>query len=153
MEQISLNLKVLRNKDLFYAEVLRIAGQFEAYLVDLNQIQLSQGRNISGEIIGTYAAATEAIAASQNTRRPKSAGTPYNFEWTGDLFDGMRIRVTSEYVEIFSTAPHAEILTETYGDVFGENSIFGLTEENLAEFVRTKLSPEVQNYVWNALNL
>ena len=153
LAQISQNLQLLRNKQSFYDEVLRIAARFEAYLIDLNQIQLTEGKNIRGETIGTYSKATEAIAAQESTRESKNAGENYNFQWTGELFDGMYLRITSEYLEIFSTAPHATIVSETYGNIFGENAIFGLTEAHLIEFVRDKLMPEVQRYVWKTLNL
>lgn len=153
LAQISQNLQLLRNKESFYEEVLRIASRFEAYLVDLNQIQLSGGKNILGETIGGYSEAAERIAETENTRKPKIQGETYNFEWTGQLFDGMYLRATSEYIEIFSTAPHATIVSETYSNLFGENVIFGLTEEHLIEFVQKKLMPEVRRYVCRTMNL
>jgi len=133
--------------------VLRAASRFEAYLVDLNQIQLESGLNIRGEVIGTYSAATEQIADREGTVEPKNAGSAYNFQWTGELFAGMFVTFTSEYIEIFSRAPHAELVREKYSTLFGENVIFGLTQESLIEFVELKLLPEIRKYVCQTLNI
>lgn len=151
--QISRNLQLLSRKDEFYGQVLRTAKRFEAYLVDLNQIQLSQGRDIFGNVIGQYSEATEEIASTENTRQPKIAGEDYNFEWTGELFDGMYVKLTSDYLEIFSTAPHASLVVATYSNLFGENVLFGFTEESLVDFTTKKLIPEIQKWVREILDL
>lgn len=153
LKEVHRNLQILSKKDEFYAEVLRVASRFGAYLIDLNQIQLSQGKNIFGDTIGVYSKATEERAKLEYTRQPKIAGEDFNFEWTGELFDGMYIKLTREYLEIYSSAPHTELVVATYSSLFGESAIFGLTEESLAEFVEEKLKPEMQKWVRGVLNL
>lgn len=133
--------------------MLRISNKFGAYLIDLNQIQLSQGKNIFGEVIGTYSKWTEEIASTEDTRQPKIAGENYNFEWTGELFDKMYVKLRRDRLEIFSKAPHAELVEATYSTLFGESAIFGLTEESLEDFAQNKLIPELQIWVRETLNL
>lgn len=155
LKEIRQNLKPLLNETRFYRIVLRTASRFEAYLVDLNQLQLSEGKDIFGEIIGFYSEATQAIAAQETTRQPKIAGRPYNFEWTGGVFDGMKIRtrIGAGYIEIYTTDEKYDLLIDTYSGFFGENTIFGLTPDSQTEFVSEKLEPAVQDLVWKTLRL
>ena len=155
LKQVRQNLRPLKNENRFYRLVLRTASRFEAYLVDLNKLQLSEGKDIFGQILGVYSEATEAIAATETTRQPKIAGRPYNFEWTGATFDGMRIRtrIGAGYIEIYTTDEKYDLLIDTYSGFFGENTIFGLTPESQAEFVSDKLQPAMQDEVWKTLDL
>lgn len=153
LEQVSRNLQPLKSRNEIYRIVLQASSKFEAYLVDLNQIQLSRGLNIFGQPIGVYSEATEEIAATESTREPKIAGQPYNFEWTGDLFDGMTVRFTPEFFEIFSTDSKYDLIITTYSGFFSENSVFGLTQEHLSEFIQQKLLPELRDYIWKAMDL
>lgn len=155
LKEIRQNLKPLLNETRFYRIVLRTASRFEAYLVDLNQLQLSEGKDIFGKIIGFYSEATQAIAAQETTRQPKIAGRPYNFEWTGGVFGGMKIRtrIGAGYIEIYTTDEKYDLLIDTYSGFFGENTIFGLTPDSQAEFVSEKLEPAVQDLVWKTLRL
>jgi len=153
LAQVRNNLSKVRNKNKIYKIVLQTAKKFEAYLIDLNQIQLSEGINIKGQKIGQYSPNTEKIAAKENTRQPKTAGSDYNFEWSGELFDGMYLQLDSSTFSIFSSAEHATLVAEKYGDLFGKNSIFGLTERSLIEFVQEKLIPELQREICKELKL
>lgn len=145
-------LEPLQKRDRIYEIALRTAKRFEAYLIDLNQIQLSKGQNIFGELIGVYSQATEDRAKTEDTRRPKIAGQNYNFEWTGELFDGMKVRLTSDFLEIFSTADHTDLVVAKFSNIFGEEALFGLTPESLSEFVE-RITPDIQKEVCEALNL
>ena len=151
--QLKERTNLLKNKSKFTKLVLRTAFKFEAYLVDLNQIQLSNGLNIQGQVIGQYAKATEEIAKTESTREPKIAGDPFNFEWTGKLFDGMRIRLTAKALIFYSTDPKADLVTAKYGDIFSESVIFGLTQESLVDFMENKFIPAMQQEICVALGL
>lgn len=153
LQQLSQNLQNLQRRDRFYEITLRVAKEFEAYLIDLNQIQLSEGRDIFGESLGEYSAATQAIAEIENPVRPKIEGQPYNFEWTGQFFDSMQIKFTSEYLEFTSTSPDSEVIQDKYANLFGEQVLLGLTKEALDEFLKDKLTPRLAEYQCEILGL
>jgi hypothetical protein len=153
LEQLSQNLQNLQRKDRFYEITLRVAKEFEAYLIDLNQIQLSRGRDIFGESLGEYSAATQIIAERENPIRPKIEGQPYNFEWEGNFFAGMAIKFTSEYLEFTSTAQLADFILDKYSNLFGEQVLLGLTKDALDEFVKDKLTPRLGQYQCEILGL
>ena len=151
--QVRQRLKPLRTKARVYKIALQISKRFEAYLIDLNQIQLSRGVGIFGESLGTYAEATESFAEGENTRQSKTAGDNYNFEWTGALFDGMYIRFTSQHFEIFSRGATTPLVIDKFSDIFGEQVLLGLTKESLSEYVNDKLIPEMQNEICRQLEI
>lgn len=92
--------------------------------------------------MGQYSEKTEQIASQQYTRQPKVAGRDYNFEWSGELFDGMQVRFTKEYIEIFSTADHADEVVAKFSGSFGDELFFGLTTAHMEEFV-SKIRPDI----------
>lgn len=151
LQQLSQNLKTLQKKDSLYKIALRIAKRFEAYLIDLNQIQLSEGRNILDQTIGQYSPATEERAKTEFTVRPKIAGQDYNFEWSGQFFSGMRIKFTQDYLEFISTAGATDEILATFSGNFGEQTLLGLTKKHLDEFLQEKLIPEFQREIWDIL--
>lgn len=153
LAQISQNLQPLKNRDELYRIALQIAARFEAYLIELNQARLSKGQDIFGRPLGTYSKKTEEIAARESTVRPKIAGQPYNFQWTGDLFAGMKVRLTADYLEIFSTDEKYDLLISKYGGFFSDNILFGLTEQDFKHFAQDKVLPELQKEVWKILQL
>lgn len=62
----------------------------------LQENQLSKGLDSSGTVVGRYSWATSVFYAKdpQNRpRQPKDPDQPYNFEWSGEFFDSMNIRV------------------------------------------------------------
>tara|TARA_R110000782_G_scaffold134683_6_gene227026 strand:+ start:43 stop:489 length:447 start_codon:yes stop_codon:yes gene_type:complete len=74
----------------------------EKEIIQVNQQELSQGRNFLGQSVGLYSKTTELLSKDTNPRRPKKAGQPYNFEDTGDLFDGMFLKLTGVKLKIDS---------------------------------------------------
>ncbi len=153
LQRVRKNLATLRKRDAIWKIVLRILKRYEAYLIDLNQIQLSNNKNILDQSIGEYKLSTQLIASSQFTRQPKIAGQGYNFEWSGDLFDGMRIRVTNSYVEIYSTASHANEVEDKFSGVSGNSLLFGLTEPSKAELIAKIILPELRKEVCAILEI
>lgn len=151
LRELSNRVKPLKRRARLYRIALQIASRFEAYLIDLNQLQLSQGKDIFGQVVGTYSEATEAIASQEFTRQPKVAGRPYNFEWTGELFDGMKVKFTNSYIMIFSTAPHADEVVAKFSGAFSERSLFGLSDEHLKEFVSEKILPDFKKEILDAI--
>lgn len=125
-----------------------VLKRLESFIIDLNQIQLSKGQDIFGGSLGVYSPATEEIAKGENTREPKIAGKPYNFEWTGELFDNMYIVFTDNTADIFSRDPKAAFIDDTYG-----GNIFGLTDEHKTELLTEKVLPILTDLIWKRLQL
>lgn len=151
--QLRARIQLLNRRPEFYEMVLQIAIRFEAYLLDLNRIQLSRGEDIFGNVVGQYSRNTQNIAATENTRQPKIEGQNYNFEWSGELFDGMFMRLSGDTIEVFSTAPHTEEVIARYSGFFGDNTLLGFQDSSKIEFVREKLLPETRKWVCEILNL
>lgn len=86
----------------------------------LKSYQLTKGLDSSGKIVGRYSPATESyIDSSNEPRQPKTAGMPYNFEWTGGLFDKMYLHFEdNKSYSLFSRDAKAKMLEEEYGDIF-----------------------------------
>jgi len=100
--------QILRDK---WSEVLKI----------LTDEQLGLGLDAKGKVIGRYSKATEGYAADPENRprQPKEAGQPYNFEWTGGLFDEMFLTFdTKDTYTLFSYDAKATFLKDKYGDIF-----------------------------------
>jgi hypothetical protein len=94
--------------------------------------QLGKGMYYDGSLLkwksgsGLYHPMTQAIATRDGAIRSKPAGQPYNFEWTGDTFSSMGVKVGSDNTfDIFTRAGKQRFLEETYGE-----KLFHLSEEN-----------------------
>jgi len=85
--------------------------------------QLSKGLDHSGEVIGVYSELTEMISKGR-----KKAGTPYDFQDTGDLFKNFDYSFKKGQIEIFSTDDKVEDLKEKYDWEGGK--LFVLSEEH-----------------------
>ena len=116
--------------------------RLESFIIDLNQLQLSNNQNIFGASLGVYSEKTQKIAEQESTREPKIAGRPYNFQWTGELFDGMYLIFTDNTADIFSKDPKAAFIEDKYGD------IFGLTDNHRIELVTEKVIPLLTEMIW-----
>ena len=72
-------------------------------IIGINQDRLSfDGKNYEGKITGTYAIETQSAARISNAIRPKTSGSAYNFEWTGDFFNGMYLTYERNRIKILS---------------------------------------------------
>ena len=116
---------LIRRRD----EVLRI----------LKNEQLAEGLNSKGQVIGRYSKNTENfIDPSNPPRQDKTAGQPYNFEWTGSLFDNMYLHFEDlKSYSLFSQDSKAKMLEKEYGD------IFTLTDKNNERINQEILRPEM----------
>lgn len=90
----------------------------------LKDKQLSEGLDYMGKNVyaddkynGFYKTSTQNIAEDpqRKPRKPKIAGTAYNFEWTGDFFDSLNLRVNAQKktFEIYSTT-NRDVYLETF---------------------------------------
>ena len=136
--QVRERLGPLLSRETVYGILFDVIRSFEAYLVDLNLIQLEKGEDIFGKVVGTYSKATELeslFGSGPRPRREKREGQPYNFEWTGGLFDGFTLEITGTTATFTSRDSKTPLLQEKYGE------IFGLQDENLQEAIREKIGP------------
>jgi hypothetical protein len=109
--------------------------RYENIFVKIQKEQLSKGESNTGDIFGTYTEATESIARLENPRKPKIAGQPYNFEYTGGLFDDMVLDVFEDRASFFSNDSKTEELMQKY------KGLFGLQEDNLRKIIREVIAP------------
>lgn len=112
--------------------------KFDKEIVSLNKEQLSQGEDNEGNLFGRYSPATQSIANSplnEQPRQDKVAGQPYNFEWTGGLFDGMYLLSTEKSVEVWSRDSKTRVLNIEYP------GLFGLNPQNLSLIIEKYVYP------------
>lgn len=95
----------------------------------LQDNQLSKGYDSSGAIVGTYFWKTEYIHAKDPHNRPRTQkvkGQPYNFEWSGEFFDSMNIKIDT-------VSSDFDIFSSTGKDVFLEEQF----RRNLTDFTKS----------------
>jgi len=116
----------------------------------LTDEQLGLGLDAKGKVIGRYSKATESYAADPDNRprQPKIAGEPFNFEWTGGLFDELYLTFDSkDSYTLFSYDAKASFLKDTYGD------IFDFTEAHNYRINFEIILPELDKKLTQKLNL
>lgn len=109
----------------------------------LKDEQLGEGKNSKGHIIGRYSKNTPSyINPSNPPKQPKIPGQPYNFEWTGSLFDKMYLAFDDlKSYSLFSQDEKASFLQKEYGD------IFTLTKQNNERVNQEILRPEMYEII------
>ena len=109
----------------------------------LREEQLGQGRDSKGKIIGRYSKSTpDYIDPTNPPRQDKVPGQPYNFEWTGGLFDKMYLHFEDvKSYSLFSEDGKAKFLEKEYGD------IFTLTKKNNERINQEILRPEMYDEI------
>lgn len=115
----------------------------------LKDEQLGLGKDSKGRIIGRYSTATEIFASDPQNRprKPKQAGQPYNFEWTGETFDSMFLHFESkDSYSLFSSDEKALFLQGKYGN------IFDLTEAHNDRINYEIILPELDDQLANKFN-
>ena len=112
--------------------------------------QWEMGENKEGKAAGYYTAFTEEVASLENTLMPKIEGEPYNFMWSGNMWDAIDVYLTSDAVNIDTNATETR---DSLFEIISQNnliseaeSIFGLNEENFKEFLRL-VAVEIRHYV------
>lgn len=140
----------LKNRETVYGIFFESVAAFQAYLIDFNQIRLEEGEDVFGNLVGTYSRATELeylFGEGPKPIKPKVEGEPYNFQWTGGLFGGMKIDIFSDRAEFTSTDGKTPELLEKYGQ------ILGLQPEDLEEAIRERLFPDFMERLRGLLGL
>jgi len=113
----------------------------------LQDNQLSKGLDSSGAIVGTYFWTTEYVFAKDPNNRPrtqKGKGQPYNFEWSGEFFDSMNIKIDtgSSDFDIFSSTGKDVFLEEQF-----RRNLTDFTKSN-NDFVNTQI---IEPYISNKI--
>ena len=109
----------------------------------LKSYQLTKGLDSSGKVVGRYTANTERMSFEEpRPRQPKLTGAPFNFEYTGSLFDKMDMKFEDlKSYSLFSKDKKAKMLEEEYGD------IFTLTDTNNDRINNEILRPEMYDEI------
>ncbi len=117
--------------------LLKSFRKFDKEIVSLNKQQLSKGEDNEGDLFGRYSSATQEYAknAIVKPRKSKVPNEPYNFEWTGGLFDGMYLLSTVTSVEIWSKDVKTPLLNIEYPN------LFGLNPDNMDKILSEKVEP------------
>lgn len=131
------NLERVSNENYLVLAVFEQIKRYENLFVRKQKEQLSKGEDSLGDLFGTYTQATEDIAKTESPRKPKKAGQPYNFEYTGGLFDGMQLIVNKDSALFYSTDSKTPELIAKY------DGLFGLQEDNLKEIIQRAILPSL----------
>tara|TARA_R110000764_G_scaffold154389_1_gene242280 strand:- start:543 stop:1001 length:459 start_codon:yes stop_codon:yes gene_type:complete len=112
----------------------------------LKYSQLELGINSDGDDVGVYSFNTENEALTSNTVKPKKAGDPFNFQWSGATFAFMDIRTDGKgNYDIFSTSGKQKLLEDIYGE------LFDLTDEH-NQYVNIEIIlPSLIDYILETL--
>ena len=147
LQEFQTNLKKVNSyaslEIILFVEIKR----FENVFINLNKSQLSEGKSATGQLFGTYSQLTEDIAKTENPRKPKIAGEPYNFEYTGGLFDGFELLVDGTQAQFWSKDSKTPFLETKYKD------LFGLQDDNLKEVIFKVILPAFQLQIRKVLQL
>lgn len=113
----------------------------------LTENQLAKGKDSSDSVVGTYFWTTEYVYAKDphnKPRRPKVKGQPYNFDWTGELFETLSVRANANAKEftIFSLQGKIDLLEKIY-----DTNLSDLTEDNNSYFNFEVLLPKLQETI------
>lgn len=109
----------------------------------LREEQLGHGLDSKGKVIGRYSKNTPNYIDPINPpRQDKTPGEPYNFEWTGGLFDNMYLHFEDlKSYSLFSQDEKAKYLEAEYGD------IFTLTKANNERINQEILRPAMYEFI------
>jgi len=115
--------------------------------------QLALGIDYKGNDIGnnSYAQSTQDYWAKQSPkpRKRKVAGSHYNMEYTGELFDGLGLKVEDDGFNIFSTNGKKEFLENIY-----RTKLTIFTKEHNDKINSLILLPNLYKYIIkNLLNI
>lgn len=134
-------------EDVIISQIFSFIRSVENKLVQLNVDQLNKdSSDINGKPIGFYSRATEII-----TNGEKAAGQPFDARDTGDFLDSFFVRIENEKISFGAT--DAKTITILTSDNWLSDKLFGLTNENLRQFIRKELLPFVLKYQRQALGI
>lgn len=98
---------------------------FIMYLI--KEKQLGEGIMSDGGSAPSYKAVTESWAAlvGNKPRKPKVAGQPWNYEWSGEWIDSLYVKLENDGFDILARDPKTQMLESMSG-----GRITKLTEEH-----------------------
>ena len=116
----------------------------------LQQNQLSQGLDSYQKVVGWYAPSTVNIYAKDPHNKPRTdkvIGSPYNFEWQGQLFDTMQMKIEQDGdYTIFSSTGKIKFLEKIYKRKLGD-----LSEQNNTIVNMEIILPKLREYLLNEM--
>jgi hypothetical protein len=117
-------------------------------IVLLVKSQLSHGLNSDSNPLrwsggnGYYSPHTQSYADRDNVQTPKKFGSAYNFSWSGETLDNLKMgKINKDNYEITTVKFKKDLLENIYGE------IFDLTEENNNYVNNIILLPKLQEYI------
>lgn len=104
--------------------------------------QLEQGIDAFGKVVGKYALTTQGYANAQNISTPKTFQQPYNFKWSGQTIDNLKIsKIVDDSYDITTVASKKRLFQELGWD------ILRLTKEHNDWINETIIKPKLYEYI------
>lgn len=148
--QAQLNKAKTLNSENLATLLFEFIRSIESKIKDINEEQIFKfSSDIYGKALGFYSKATERItteeweAGLRKESEIKEAGTPFTLKDKGTFLDLLYAKVSpsQKIITFGSSDPKTgEVLENLLS-----KSIFGLTDENLQNFIKTDLLPFYQN--------
>lgn len=147
--QFQKNLQKLDDRKYLNDILFNAIRKTEKIAISLQKQQLSEGRDNQDKVVGTYSRATEleSLFGDVKPRQSKREGDPYNFEWTGDFFDGMELLFSSDEVSFWSKDSKTPLLVEKW------ENIMGLDDINLYNYIQNALYPLIMLQIRKTLQI
>ena len=118
-------------------ELFKFIDSVGKKLVNYNVNQLHvDSRDINGKPIGFYSYATEVISGGR-----KKQGEPFDASDTGDFLNSFYIEIKNNIV--YFGAKDAKVKLILTSDNWLSDKLFGITEENLRQFIKSDVLPFV----------
>jgi hypothetical protein len=113
------------------------------FIIDLNREgQLfAKGVGVDGNVVAKYSFLTQQLSAGiSNKGNPKTAGDPFNFYGTGNMYDSFVLKVEND--GFFIDADTSDLLSNEKNRkrIVSDKRILGLTNESKIELVK-KITP------------
>lgn len=151
-----ISTKEITTKEWLSTAVKEVITENEGEFLKRLKEQWESGENEDGRAAGFYTQYTELISKKNppSSGLTKKAGEPYNFLWSGNLFNSITLIVDDLTITVDSTAKSKDSLfdrIDSEGRVTPD-SIFGLGEKNMDSF-NEFLSMKITERIINKLNL
>lgn len=133
-----------------------VRDNMEVIIYTIVELQLSQGKDWTGKVVGVYKPRTQDFYAQNPTKRPrkeKIAGAPYNFDWTGSFIEGIYIKTNNdESYDIMTRDGKLQLLNSEFSKYRSWNvDLLRLTEKHNRMINDTVILPLVYKYILNNL--
>ena len=108
------------------------------------------GKEVKGK--GKYSGATQAFADRDGVSIPKEKGAPYNFSWTGETLDNLKLGKvkTSDFTYSFKTvSAKQKLLEKLYGEIFelSEEHNEYVNKEIIEPYVAWRIIQEINKMI------